>query len=214
VRPALIVGCGIAIFTQLSGIEMIIYYAPTILTDNGFSETAALRVSVALGVTYLVMMIIGLTIVDKVGRRRLTLVMVPGAALALAVLGGLFVTGHSGRGSTPLIIACLVVFMFFNAGGLQLMGWLTGSEIYPLAARSAGTAAQSMTLWATNMLITLTLLTIIEGIGVGPTMWLYAAFNVAAWVFVFRRMPELTGHSLEDIEGRLRKGKFRPADFR
>ncbi len=53
VRPALIVGCGIAAFTQLSGIEMIIYYSPTILTDNGFSTTAALRVSVALGVTYL-----------------------------------------------------------------------------------------------------------------------------------------------------------------
>ena len=51
VRPALIVGCGIAIFTQLSGIEMIIYYSPTILTDNGFSDSAALRVSVALGVT-------------------------------------------------------------------------------------------------------------------------------------------------------------------
>ena len=82
VRPALIVGCGIAVFTQLSGIEMIIYYAPTILTDNGFSDTAALRVSVALGVTYLVMMIVGLSIVDRVGRRRLTLTMVPGAALA------------------------------------------------------------------------------------------------------------------------------------
>ena len=59
VRPALVVGCWIAVFTQLSGIEMIIYYAPTILTDNGFSTTAALRVSVALGVTYLVMMIVG-----------------------------------------------------------------------------------------------------------------------------------------------------------
>ena len=60
-RPALVVGCGIAVFTQLSGIEMIIYYAPTILTDNGFSTTAALRVSVGLGVTYLVMMIVGLS---------------------------------------------------------------------------------------------------------------------------------------------------------
>ena len=213
VRPALVVGCGIAVFTQLSGIEMIIYYAPTILTNNGFSESAALKVSLALGVTYLVMMIVGLTIVDKVGRRRLTLIMVPGAALALAVLGVLFVTGHSGRDSIPVIVACLVVFMFFNAGGLQLMGWLTGSEIYPLGVRSAGTSAQSMTLWTTNMVITLTVLTIIEGIGVGPTMWLYAAFNVAAWVFVLLRMPELTGHSLEDIESRLRKGKFRPKDF-
>jgi len=213
VRPALVVGCGIAIFTQLSGIEMIIYYAPTILTDNGFSETAALRVSVALGVTYLVMMIVGLAIVDKVGRRRLTLIMVPGAALSLAVLGWLFVSGNSGRDSTPFIIACLIVFMFFNAGGLQLMGWLTGSEIYPLAVRGAGTSAQSMALWSTNMLITLTLLTIIQGIGVGPTMWLYAAFNVAAWIFVYLRLPELTGHSLEGIEGRLRAGHFRPKDF-
>ena len=214
IRPALILGCGIAIATQLSGIEMIIYYTPTILTDNGFTTTAALRASVGLGLTYLIMMIVGLSIVDRVGRRRLTLVMVPGAALALAVLGALFVTGHDGRGDVPFIVACLLVFMFFNAGGLQLMGWLTGSEIYPLAVRGAGTSIQAATLWTTNLLITLTLLTIINGIGVGETMWLYAAFNVAAWVFVWLRMPELTGRSLEQIESNLRKGHFRPDDFR
>ncbi|MET0694756.1 MAG: sugar porter family MFS transporter [Propionibacteriaceae bacterium] len=213
VRPALIVGCGIAVFTQLSGIEMIIYYAPTILTENGFSTSAALKVSVALGVTYLTMMIVGLAIVDRVGRRRLTLIMIPGAALSLTVLGVLFATGNSGRGNIPFIIACLVAFMFFNAGGLQLMGWLTGSEIYPLAVRGAGTSAQAATLWSTNLLITLTLLTMINAIGAGATMWVYAAFNVAAWLFVWRRMPELTGHSLEEIETRLRRGSFKPADF-
>jgi MFS family permease len=143
VRPALLVGCGIAAFTQLSGIEMIIYFAPTILAENGFSTTAALRVSVGLGVTYLVMM---------------------------------------------------------------LMGWLTGSEIYPLAMRAAGTSVQSATLWGTNLLITLTLLTMITIFGVGQVFWIYALFNVAAWPFVWRRMPELTGHSLEDVERHLRKG--------
>ena len=213
VRPALIVGLGIAIATQLSGIEMIVYYAPTILTDNGFSDTAALRVSVALGVTYLVMMLVGISIVDRVGRRRLTLVMVPGAAIALIVLGGVFVFGFDGPSTTWLIIACLIVFMFFNAGGLQLMGWLTGSEIYPLGVRSAGTAAQSATLWSTNLLITLTLLTMIEGIGVGQTFWVYAAFNVGAWLFVYFKMPEFTGRSLEQIECKLRAGEFRPSDF-
>ena len=213
VRPALLVGCGIAAFTQLSGIEMIIYYAPTILTDNGFATTAALRVSVGLGVTYLVMMIVGLTIVDKVGRRRLTLVMVPGAALSLFVLGAFFVTGNSGRAQVPYIIATLLVFMFFNAGGLQLMGWLTGSEIYPLAVRGAGTSVQSATLWGTNLLITLTLLTMIDLFGVGQVFWIYGFFNVAAFVFVWWRMPELTGHSLEDIEKRLQDGNFKPADF-
>jgi len=213
VRPALLVGCGIAIFTQLSGIEMIVYYAPTILTDNGFSDSAALRVSVALGVTYLVMMLVGLSIVDRVGRRRLTLIMVPGAAASLLALGAIFVFGLDGPDTAWLIIACLIVFMFFNAGGLQLMGWLTGSEIYPLAVRSAGTAAQSATLWSTNLLITLTLLTMIEGIGVGQTFWVYALFNVGAFLFVYHRMPEFTGRSLEQIEGSLRQGNFRPEDF-
>lgn len=213
VRPALILGCGIAIFTQLSGIEMIIYYSPTILTDNGFSESVALQVSVALGVSYLVAQLVGLSIIDKVGRRRLTLIMIPGAALSLLVLGWLFVSGNSGRGSVPFIIACLVVFMLFNAGGLQLMGWLTGSETYPLAVRPAGTAAQSAALWGTNLLITLTLLSLISGIGVGPSMWLYAGFNVAAWLFVYFRMPDLTGRSLEEIETKLSAGEFRPKDF-
>ncbi|WP_380160639.1 sugar porter family MFS transporter [Kineococcus sp. R86509] len=213
VRPALIVGCGLAIFTQLSGIEMIVYYSPTILTDNGFSDSAALQVSVALGATYLLTQLIGLAIIDRVGRRRLTLITLPGAALSLIVLGTFFVTGHDGKAQVPWIVATLVAFMAFTAGGIQLMGWLTGSEIYPLATRSAGAAAQSASLWGTNLLITLSLLSIIDTIGTGQTFWLYAAFNVVSFVFLYRKMPELTGHSLEEIESRLHEGRFRPRDF-
>lgn len=70
-----------------------------------------------------------------------------------------------------------------------------------------------MALWSTNLLITLSLLTIINRVGVGQTMWLYGAFNVAAWVFVFKKMPELTGRSLEQIENQLHEGRFLPKDF-
>jgi MFS family permease len=168
---------------------------------------------VALGVVYLVMMIVGLWIVDKVGRRRLTLIMVPGAALSLFVLGGFYITGHGTRAYVPAIVACLLTFMFFNAGGLQLMGWLTGSEIYPLTVRAAATSVQSATLWSTNLLITLTLLSMISAFGVGQVFWIYALFNVAAWLFVWRKMPELTGHSLEDIEQHLKNHEFQPEDF-
>jgi sugar porter (SP) family MFS transporter len=213
VRPALVVGCGLAIFTQLSGIEMIVYYTPTILTDNGFSATTALRVSVALGLTYLIAQLIGLAIIDRVGRRRLTLLTLPFSALALLVLGSFFVTGHDGKAMIPWIIATLIAFMAFTAGGIQLMGWLTGSEIYPLATRAAGAAAQSASLWGTNVLITLTLLSTMRAIGTGPTFWMYALFNVLAFGFLFRKMPELTGRSLEQIEEHLADGRFRPADF-
>ena len=213
VRPALVVGCGVAVFTQLSGIEMIIYYSPTILTDVGVYKAVALQVSVGLGAAYLIAQLVGLTIIDRVGRRRLTLIMVPGAATSLFLLGLLFVTSDSGREVTPYVITCLIAFMLFNGGGLQLMGWLTGSEVYPLAVRPAATAAQSATLWGTNLFITLTMLSLIKAIGPGPSMWLYAIFNVAAWIFVYRRMPDLTGRSLEEIENKLSEGKFRPSDF-
>ena len=72
---------------------------------------------------------------------------------------------------------------------------------------------QSATLWSTNLLITLTLLSMIDLFGVGQVFWIYGLFNVAAWIFVWRLMPELTGHSLEDIESRLQDGRFRPKDF-
>jgi sugar transport protein len=136
-----------------------------------------------------------------------------GAAGALIVLGTLFVTGNDGKGSIGFIIACLIIFMFFNAGGLQLMGWLTGSETYPLAVRGAGTSVQAAILWGTNLLITLTVLTMINAIGVGETMWVYAGFNVLAFIYVDLRMPELSGRSLEQIECKLRAGEFRPGDF-
>ena len=93
------------------------------------------------------------------------------------------------------------------------MGWLTGSEIYPLATRAAGAAAQSASLWGTNVLITLTLLSTMKAIGTGQTFWLYALFNIVAFVFLYRKMPDLTGRSLEQIEDHLSKGKFKPADF-
>ncbi|GAA3597682.1 sugar porter family MFS transporter [Kineosporia mesophila] len=212
-RPALVVGCGLAIFTQLSGIEMIVYYSPTILTDNGFSDSTALRVSVALGLTYLIAQLIGLAVIDRVGRRRLTLVTLPGAAVALVVLGSFFVTGNDGKSMIPWIVATLIAFMAFTAGGIQLMGWLTGSEIYPLATRAAGAAAQSAALWGTNVLITLSLLSIMRTFGTGQTLWMYAFFNIAAFVFLHRTMPEMTGRSLEEIEDHLQKGKFTPAGF-
>jgi sugar porter (SP) family MFS transporter len=210
VRPALVVGCGLAVFTQLSGIEMIVYYSPTILTDNGFSDSVALRVSVALGVTYLIAQLIGLGIIDRVGRRRLTLLTLPGAAVSLIVLGTFFVTGHDGKSMIPWIVVTLVAFMAFTAGGIQLMGWLTGSEIYPLATRAAGAAAQSASLWGTNVVITLSLLSIMNAIGTGQTFWMYALFNVIAFTFLYRKMPELSGRSLEQIETHLEDGEFNP----
>ena len=213
VRPAVIAGCGTAAFTQLVGIEMMIYYTPTLLKGVGFGEASALLTNVGIALIYLVMTTLGLAIVDKVGRRRLSLLTLPGAALSLTVLGTLFALGRTGPDDTPYIIGCLFLFMIFQAGGLQVIGWLTGSEIYPLSVRGAGTSAQSATVWGSNLLLTGTALSLIHHLGAGGAMWVYAGMNVLAFLFVWRFLPELKGRSLEEVEEGLRLNRFTPQSF-
>jgi sugar porter (SP) family MFS transporter len=211
VRPATICGLGIAAFTQLSGIEMMIYYAPTILKGLGFGPSGALLTSMAIAGVYLVMTAIGLTVVDRLGRRRLSLLMIPGATLSLLALGTLFMMGMAGSGQAWLVVGCLLIYMAFNSGGLQVVGWLTGSEVYPLSVRGAGTSAQAGMVWGADLLVTVTALTLVATIGAGGTMWVYAAMNVLAFLFIWYLVPETAGHSLEEIERALREDRFRPA---
>ncbi|UYY59318.1 sugar porter family MFS transporter [Sphingomonas sp. S2-65] len=209
-RPALIAGLGVAAFTQLSGIEMMIYYTPTFLKDAGFGPVAALWSALGVAITYLVMTFVGKLIVDRVGRRRLSLLMIPGAIAALLVLGAVLHFDLAGSLQPWWVVGCLIVFMVFNSGGIQVVGWLTGSEIYPLSIRDQALGAHAAMLWGSNLLLTGTALSVTKALGVGGAMWLYAGLNALGWLFIFRLVPETAGRSLEDIERSLKDGVFLP----
>ena len=210
-RPALIVGLGIAAFTQLSGIEMMIYYTPTFLTDAGFSRDAALYSALGVAAIYLVLTITGKLLVDRIGRRTLTLWMIPGAVISLVLLGFMFKLDASGGQHGWLIVACLFAFMVFNSGGIQVIGWLVGSEIYPLGIREKATSLHAATLWGSNLLLTATALSMVNLLGIGGAMWFYAFLNFLGFVFIYFMMPETKGRSLEEIETSLKDGTFYPS---
>ncbi|MBC0856446.1 sugar porter family MFS transporter [Pantoea stewartii] len=209
-RPALIVGLGIAAFTQLSGIEMMIYYTPTFLTDAGFSRDAALYSSLGVAVIYLTLTVIGKLLVDHVGRRKLTLLMMPGAVICLLLLGVVFRLDTRDNNYGLLTVACLFGFMIFNAGGIQIIGWLMGSEVYPLGIREKATSLHAGVLWGSNLLLTASALSMVKWFSVGGAMWFYALLNLMGFIFVFFLMPETKGRSLEEIEISLKEGKFYP----
>ena len=212
VRPAAVAALGIAALTQLTGIEMMIYYAPTLLTGFGYTHQGALLSSLALGIVYAVMTTTGLLLVERVGRRRLTLTMLPGAALALLALGAVLVFKIADKGHHAwMVLALLLLYMLFNAGGIQVVGWLSGSEMYPLAVRGAGTSAQASMVWGSDLLVTITALTLVHAVTAGGTMWVYAGMNIAAFFFVKRFFPEVGGKSLEEVETMLHEGHFEPS---
>ena len=140
VRPAVIAALGVAAFTQLTGIEMMVYYAPTMLTGVGFSHAAALHASLGLAIVYAIMTTVGLSIVDRVGRRRLSLWMLPGAAFALLVLGVLLAFHLAEGKSAWTIVACLLTYMFFNAGGIQVVVGYPVRRCIPCPCEAQGAA--------------------------------------------------------------------------
>src|ERR1035437_1194871 len=208
-RPAAVAAFGVAAFTQLSGLETMIYYTPTVLSGAGFGKSAALLASLGVSIVFVSMTAIGRQIVDRVGRRRLTLVMVPGTVVSLLVLGIMFRMdmAKTAQGSW-LLVVCLLVYMVFNAGGVQVIGWLMGSELFPLAIRGKASSVHAATLWGSNVIITSTALSMVSLLGPGGAMWVYAGLNCLGFLFVWRFVPETSGHSLEDIENHLRAGKF------
>jgi hypothetical protein len=141
-------------------------------------------------------------------KRDLSLWMLPGAALALAA--GVFLFDFANKQNAWMVISCLLVYMFFNAGGIQVVGWLSGSEMYPLSIRGAGTSAQAAVVWGADLLVTVQELSLIHWLTERGTMLVYVAMNVLAWIFTYRRVPETAGKSLEDIEQMLQRGEFHP----
>ncbi len=209
-RPALFAGLGVAAFTQLSGIEMMIYYTPTFLTDAGFSRSAALHSALGVAVIYLVLTVAGKLLVDHVGRRKLTLWMMPGAIISLLLLGTVFILDSHGGTHGWLVVTCLFAFMVFNSGGIQVIGWLVGAEVYPMGIREKATSLHAAVLWGSNLLLTATALSLVNVLGIGGAMWFYALLNLLGFLFIYFVVPETKGRSLEEIEISLKEGRFYP----
>lgn len=199
VRPALVVGIGLAVFQQITGINTVIYYAPTILQSAGISSASgAILATAGIGVVNVVMTLVSMWLIDRMGRRPLLLTGTAGIVITLGILGFAFL--RPGRGLARVAVVTLMAYVASFAISLGPIFWLLISEIYPLKIRglAEGTAAASN--WAANLLVSLTFLTLVQALGPTRTFWLYALFGVGAWIFAYYLVPETKGRTLEQIE--------------
>ncbi|HEV7663874.1 MAG TPA: sugar porter family MFS transporter, partial [Chloroflexota bacterium] len=213
IRPALIVGVGLAIVQQVTGINTVIYYAPTILQAAGIpSASGAILATAGVGLVNVIMTVVAMALLDRVGRRPLLLASLAGMAVALAVLAFGFQASTSGSSLAGLSVACLMVFVGSFAVGLGPIFWLLIAEIYPLRLRGLAMSVATTANWASNLVVSLTFLTLIQALGPAYTFWLYGLVTIAAWYFAFRLVPETRGRTLEDIESFWRPRRMPSAD--
>ncbi len=207
VRPALIVGIGLAIFQQVTGINTVIYYAPTIFQFAGFtSASVAILATVGVGVVNLLMTVVAMLLLDRVGRRPLLLTGLVGMVLSLGVLGLAFALPGLQQNLGWIAVGSLMAYVGAFAIGLGPVFWLLISEIYPLKIRGLAMSVATVANWGMNLLVALTFLTLIQLLGRPATFWLYGVVGIGAWIFAYRLVPETKGRTLEDIEAHWRSG--------
>ena len=202
-RPAMIVGVGLAITQQITGINTVIYYAPTIFRFAGLlSASVAILASIGVGVVNVALTVVAMQLIDRVGRRPLLLVSLAGMALSLFALGLAFSLPQLSGSLGWIAVASLMVYVGSFAVGLGPVFWLVLSEIYPLRIRGRAMSVGTVANWSANLIVALSFLTLTQVLGKPATFWLYAVVSSGAWLFAFFLVPETKDQSLEQIEAR------------
>jgi sugar porter (SP) family MFS transporter len=202
-RKPLVIGVGLAVFQQITGINTVIYYAPTIFQQAGLgSASAAILATAGVGVVNVLMTVVAIKLMDKSGRRKLLLTGLAIMGAMLLVLALAFSGGQS-RLLGAVTALALAAYVGGFAIGLGPIFWLMISEIFPFAARGRGMGVASVANWGSNLVVTLVFLDLIRLLGPALTFLLFAVLTVAAFVFAFALVPETNGRTLEEIEADL-----------
>jgi MFS transporter, SP family, galactose:H+ symporter len=201
VRPALVVGIGLAIFQQITGINTVIYYAPVIIQSAGISSASgAILATAGIGVVNVLMTIVSMRLIDRTGRKPLLLTGIAGMAVTLGLLGLVFRMSNHNGALAWLAVLSMMAYVASFAISLGPIFWLLISEIYPLKIRNSAEGVAATFNWGSNLLITLTFLTLVEQFGPSLTFWLYGVSAIGAWIFSYYFVPETKGRTLEEIE--------------
>ncbi|WP_422079311.1 sugar porter family MFS transporter [Ulvibacterium sp.] len=193
-RIPLLIGVLLPMFSHLSGIAAIMYFAPNIINESIQSVESAFLGAVLVGLVNSAFTFVAILNIEKFGRRKLLLVGVIGAFLSLTGVGTLFALG------SQYVIVPLLLYVASFAFSFGPIVWVIISEIFPTKVRGLAVALGSFALMVTGFIITLTNPIFIESIKPSGTFFVYAALTLPAIWFIWKFVPETKGKTLEEIE--------------
>jgi len=200
-RRALVIATALAIFSQITGINAIMYYAPEVFKRAGAGDAAAFNSAVWVGVVNFLATIVAMNTVDRWGRKPLLLWGATFLAAALFAVGLAFYTGAGGA----LVLVAVLGYVAGFAVSFGPVCWVIISEFFPTRTRGRAMSVATVALWGACYVVSQTFPILLERAGSAWTFWSYGIIAVVAAVFIAVCVPETKGRSLEEIERLWRK---------
>lgn len=201
VRSALFVAVGLTVLQQVTGINTIIYYGPRIFELAGSaSHASAIFATLLVAIVNVLATVVGIALVDRIGRKPLLYAGVSGMTIALFALS--FAFSHTqalGASLGTVAIACLMTYIACFAFSLGAIAWILVAEVFPLRVRGRGVAAGTLFSGLANFAVSLTFLSLINVLGSAGTFAIYGTLSIVTLVFVRFVVPETRGRDLESI---------------
>jgi MFS transporter, SP family, galactose:H+ symporter len=205
-RRSVALGVLLQLVQQLTGINVVMYYAPRIFQAMGYATAAQLWFTAAVGLTNVLATFIAIGFVDRWGRKPILYTGFAVMAVGLGVVGTTLHVGITTPGEQLLAVVMLLIFIVGFAMSAGPLVWTICSEIQPLKGRDFGIGASTLTNWVVNWVVGNTFLTLLNGFGSAQTFWLYALLNASFLLFTYALVPETKGVTLEQIERKLMSG--------
>ena len=205
----LIIGIGIMILAEFTGIDTIVYYTPKIFRIAGYiSNEQSILPAIIVGGANVLFTILSLFLVDKIGRRPLYFIGLSGLVITLFSLGLCFYFQNElGSHFSFLTIAAMFLFIGSFAVSFGPLSWLLISEIFPLKFRGLGMSIGAFTLWSATTIVNYSFLKIVDLLTLAGAFWAFSIVGIISCIWGFFYIPETKGKSLEYIEDHWQKGK-------
>ncbi|MBL1220786.1 sugar porter family MFS transporter [Chryseobacterium sp. L7] len=195
-KKPLIIGILLAVFSQITGINAIMYYAPEIFKSMGAGSGSALFQTVVIGVINVIFTFVAIKYVDRWGRKTLLLYGITGMIVCLAVVGYTFYLEKTGY----IILIAILGYIASFAMSLGPLTFVVISEIFPTKARGTAMSVATFFLWLAVFAVSQTFPVFMGSLGTANTFWLYMTAAIIAWIFVWKKIPETKEKTLEEIE--------------
>ncbi len=200
IRRIVLIGVGLAFLSQMTGVNSVMYYAPSILIHTGLGTSASIVATIGNGVVSVVAVAFGsMVLLPRFRRRPMLMVGQVGVTCCLALIGAVFVFMPQSTFRSYLVLALMMLFLFFMQAFVAVIFWLMLSEIFPLRIRGKAMGLAVFANWTANFIVAMVFPPLQESLG-GGLFFIFALINVGTIFFYLKFIPETRGRSLEELE--------------